>query len=107
MNLGACYDSFVRNSAMHENYARMVAITQSSFITIKNNFGFRNQGHNIMLYGGNEFNNYIISNLVIYNYPSYTLLNSDVAPAAFWVTNPTNFFLNNRAAGGSHDGFVV
>jgi hypothetical protein len=60
-----------------------------------------------MLYGGSEFNNVISNNLIMYHYPSYVMLNTDAAPAAYWITNPTNFFINNRAAGGAHDGFVV
>lgn len=59
-----------------------------------------------MLYGGNEYGIVIKNNLVIAHYPSTVMLNTDRYPAAFWITNPTNFITGNRAAGGAHDGFA-
>jgi hypothetical protein len=36
---------------------------------------------------------------------SSSLRNDDITPAAFWVTNAYNRFVNNRVAGGTHFGF--
>ena len=36
---------------------------------------------------------------------SSSLLNEDVTPAAFWVTNPNNTYIGNAVAGGTHFGF--
>jgi len=50
---------------------------------------------------GNTFNH----NVAIFVRSSTSLLNDDITPACFWITNPNNIVTNNRAAGGTHFGF--
>lgn len=36
---------------------------------------------------------------------SSSLLNDDITPASYWVTNPDNTYKGNAAAGGTHFGW--
>ena len=62
-------------------------------------------GHGFFLEDGIESGNIIDSNVAIGVKRSSSLLNTDLWAAAFWITNPNNTIINNRAAGGSHNGF--
>lgn len=42
---------------------------------------------------------------MISTYVSEQMLQTDLSPASFWVTNPSNTLTNNRAAGGDFYGF--
>lgn len=54
---------------------------------------------------GVETNNVLRGNLAVFVRTSSSLLNEDVTPAAFWVTNPYNIVENNAVAGGTHFGY--
>ncbi|KAB1257904.1 Fibrocystin-L [Camelus dromedarius] len=54
---------------------------------------------------GIEHGNILQYNLAVFVQQSTSLLNDDVTPAAFWVTNPNNTIRHNAAAGGTHFGF--
>ena len=62
-------------------------------------------GHNVFFEDGVETKNRVEYNLVINTTPSYSLLNTDTTPAAYWITNPDNIFVGNHAAGGPNYGF--
>jgi hypothetical protein len=62
-------------------------------------------GHTIFIEDGIETNNIIDGNLVIKTNRSWSLLNTDTASASFWITNPNNTIINNRAAGSDRYGF--
>ena len=63
------------------------------------------RGGAIFLEDGVEIGNVLRGNLAVYVGTSSSLLNEDVTPAAFWVTNPNNIVENNAVAGGTHFGF--
>lgn len=42
---------------------------------------------------------------MISTYVSEQMLQTDLSPASFWITNPSNTIINNRAAGGDFYGF--
>jgi hypothetical protein len=44
-------------------------------------------------------------NLALWTRTSSSLLDTDTTPASFWITFPTNFFVNNTAAGSDRYGF--
>ena len=44
-------------------------------------------------------------NLALWTRKSPSLLDTDTTPASFWITFPTNFFVNNTAAGSERYGF--
>ncbi|GCC46920.1 hypothetical protein chiPu_0031405, partial [Chiloscyllium punctatum] len=54
---------------------------------------------------GIEQGNVLQYNLAVMVRQSTSLLNDDLTPAAFWVTNPSNTIRHNAAAGGTHFGF--
>lgn len=62
-------------------------------------------GHNVFFEDGIETKNRVEYNLVINTTPSYSLLNTDTTPAAYWITNPDNILVGNHAAGGPNYGF--
>jgi len=63
------------------------------------------RGGAIFLEDGVEVNNVLRGNLAVFVRTSSSLLNEDVTPAAFWVTNPYNTVENNAVAGGTHFGY--
>ena len=44
--------SFVRGNSIHESYGKMIALYGTSYLTIEDNVGFKNKGHNIFLQSG-------------------------------------------------------
>merc|ERR1719271_981513 len=44
-------------------------------------------------------------NLVVLVRRSFSLLQVDMTPAAFWITHPTNRFIGNHAVGAHNFGF--
>jgi hypothetical protein len=62
-------------------------------------------GHTIFIEDAIETKNIIDGNLVIKTNRSWSLLNVDQTPASFWITNPDNTIINNRAAGSDRYGF--
>ena len=62
-------------------------------------------GHTVFLSDGAEYKNYITYNVVAGTRPSFSLLNTDQTPGSFWITNPDNTIVGNRAAGSTDFGF--
>lgn len=102
---GEVSDSYVRGNAVHHSMARVVTLHGVHFLTVEQNVGYRVQGHNFFVEDGIETNNLIQDNLAIGSLESWTMLQTDISVASFWITNPTNTFRNNRAAGGDFYGF--
>jgi hypothetical protein len=46
----------------------------------------------------------IQDNLMITSITSLTLLQSDISVASYWITNPSNYFRRNHAAGSDFYG---
>lgn len=66
--------------------------------------GFHAYGHMIFLEDGIEQNNYIEDNLMISALQSFSMLQTDITPANFWITNPLNHLTGNHAAGSDFYG---
>ena len=62
-------------------------------------------GHAFFLEDGIETDNYLDSNVAIFTQQGTSLLNTDLWAAGFWITNPDNVLVGNRAVGGTHKGF--
>lgn len=62
------------------------------------------QGHNFFVEDGIETHNVIQYNLAIGSLSVSTMLQTDISVASFWITNPTNDFRYNHAAGGDFYG---
>ena len=98
-------DSYCIGNAVHHSNARVVAIHDTHFLTVKKNVGYRIYGHSYFIEDGIETNNLLEDNLGISTIQIWTLINTDVTAATFWITNPNNIIRRNRAAGGDWFGF--
>lgn len=97
--------SYVRGNAVHESFARVVTIHGVHQLLVENNVGYRVRGHNYFIEDGIETHNTIRNNLAISSLAVTNMLQTDTSVASFWITNPTNDFYGNRAAGGDFYGF--
>lgn len=102
---GDVSNSFVKGNAVHDSFARVLTIHGVQYLTVTENVGFRAQGHNIFIEDGVETQNTITNNLIISSLESWMMMQTDTSVASFWVTNPTNNLIGNRAAGGDFYGF--
>jgi hypothetical protein len=62
-------------------------------------------GGAFFLEDGIETGNTLQYNLAVFVIGSSSLLNDDVTPASYWITNPNNTIQHNAAAGGTHFGY--
>ncbi|CAF0756351.1 unnamed protein product [Brachionus calyciflorus] len=97
--------SYVRECSIHESFNRAVNIHGTNYVTVEKNFIYNILGGAYFLEDGVEIGNIFQYNLAILIKTSSSLLNEDVTPAAFWVTNPNNTYLHNSVAGSSHFGY--
>jgi 6-pyruvoyl-tetrahydropterin synthase len=96
--------SYVRGNSVHESFARVVTIHAVHFLTVEFNVGYRVHGHNYFVEDGIETKNVIRYNLAISSLTVTNMLQTDISVASFWVTNPSNDFYGNHAAGGDFYG---
>ena len=102
---GDMSNSYVKGCAVHESFNRAINLHGAHNMDIRWNVVYNIMGGAIFLEDGIETGNTFDSNLAIFVRTSSSLLNFDITPAAFWITNPANFYRNNCAAGGTHFGF--
>lgn len=96
--------SFARGNAVHDSFARVITIHGVQFLTVELNVGYRVKGHNFFVEDGIETHNTIRNNLAIGSLSVSNMLQTDFSVASFWVTNPTNDFYGNHAAGSDFYG---
>ena len=99
--------SYVRGCAIHDTFNRAVTIHAVHGLVVEHNVAYNVKGHAFFLEDGIETGNVIRYNLAVFVRSSSSLLNVDVTPAAFWITNPDNVVSHNAAAGGSTFGYWV
>ncbi|XP_041664378.1 fibrocystin-L-like [Cheilinus undulatus] len=99
------YSSYVRGCAIHRTFNRAVTIHNTHRLLVEHNVIFDIMGGAFFIEDGIETENILQYNLAVFVKQSMSLLNDDVTPAAYWVTNPNNIIRNNAAAGGTHFGF--
>ncbi|XP_033119895.1 fibrocystin-L-like [Anneissia japonica] len=97
--------SYVRGCGIHHTFNRAVTIHSVDNLLVEHNVAFDIMGHAYFMEDGIEMGNIIQYNLGIFVKSSSSLLNVDITPAAFWITNPNNTVRHNAAAGGSHFGY--
>jgi hypothetical protein len=73
-------------------------------LTVELNVGYRVSGHNFFVEDGIETHNTIRNNLAIGSLAVTNMLQTDTSVASFWVTNPSNDFYGNHAAGSDFYG---
>ncbi|XP_044933989.1 fibrocystin-L [Mustela putorius furo] len=99
------FNSYVRGCAIHQTYNRAVTIHNTHHLLVERNVIYDIKGGAFFIEDGIEHGNILQYNLAVFVQQSTSLLNDDVTPAAFWVTNPNNTIRHNVAAGGTHFGF--
>uniref|UniRef100_A0A8C5QTU9 Fibrocystin-L n=1 Tax=Leptobrachium leishanense TaxID=445787 RepID=A0A8C5QTU9_9ANUR len=99
------YMSYVRGCGIHQTYNRAVTIHNTHHLLIEHNVIYDIMGGAFFIEDGIEHGNVLQYNLAVFVRQSTSLLNDDVTPAAYWVTNPNNTIRHNAAAGGTHFGF--
>ncbi|XP_056378576.1 fibrocystin-L-like isoform X2 [Hyla sarda] len=99
------YKSYVRGCGIHQTYNRAVTIHNTHNLLVEKNVIYDIMGGAFFIEDGIEHGNILQHNLAVFVRQSTSLLNDDITPAAFWVTNPNNTIRHNAAAGGTHFGF--
>eukprot|EP00850_Spirogloea_muscicola_P014820 SM000109S14134 [mRNA] locus=s109:55084:61209:- [translate_table: standard] len=101
-----------RKNSVHDSNQRCIVVHGTYNVLIDDNVAFRTFGHCYVLEDGIEYGNTFSDNLgflqepvkTIITAPAGTLIGteSDDSPSTFWISNPSNNFINN-VAGGSFD----
>uniref|UniRef100_A0A8C4EZ61 PKHD1 like 1, tandem duplicate 2 n=1 Tax=Dicentrarchus labrax TaxID=13489 RepID=A0A8C4EZ61_DICLA len=99
------YKSYVRGCAIHQTFNRAVTIHNTHKLLVEHNVIYNIMGGAFFIEDGIETENILQYNLAVFVKQSTSLLNDDVTPAAYWVTNANNIIRHNAAAGGTHFGF--
>jgi len=102
---GDVSNSYVLGNAVHESYARVCTMHAVQYLTVRWNVGYDAAGHNFFFEDGIERHNVLEYNLAIHSRQVWSMLQSDITVASYWVTNPDNELRYNRAAGGDFYGF--
>ncbi len=120
---------YIQNSAIHNTYNRCVTIHGTDNLRVENNVTYNTVGHCFFMEDGIETGNQLVRNLGIQTkcHPTLdcvptnlgipsdpggqgqqsadVLLPSDNTAATFWITNPSNDYIDNVAAGSDSTGF--
>jgi cell migration-inducing and hyaluronan-binding protein len=119
---------YIRNSAIHDTFNRCVTIHATDNLLVENNVAYNTVGHCYFMEDAVETGNQVIHNLAIQTkcHPTlecqptglflpiqnedgqkspHVLLPSDNTASSFWITNPTNTYRDNVAAGSDSTGF--
>lgn len=104
---GSAAGSFVKNSSIHNSFNRCITVHGTDDLVVADNVCYDHVGHGFFLEDGSETDNVFRGNLGFRTRRAKTnpLLPSDERPATFWITNPDNSFVDNRAAGSEDFGF--
>lgn len=97
--------SYIRGCSIHDTFNRAINIHNTHNVLIEHNVIFNVMGGALFLEDSIEHGNIFQYNVAIKVRSSSSLLNDDITPAAFWITNPNNTIIHNRAGGGTHFGF--
>ncbi|XP_035685638.1 fibrocystin-L-like [Branchiostoma floridae] len=102
---GDMSNSYVRGCAIHRSFNRAVTMHGTHNLLVERNVVFNIMGGAFFIEDGIETGNVLQYNLALFVKASTSLLNDDITPAGYWVTNPNNTIQHNHAAGGTHFGF--
>jgi hypothetical protein len=102
----------IKNSVRLSNQ-RCIVVHGTNNLRIESNVAFNTKGHCYMLEDGIETGNTFIRNIGIMTSVQQRLIpnmgtngkETDDSPATFWMTNPTNSWIENVAAGSERSGF--
>lgn len=100
--------SYVRYNSIHHSFNRCFTIHGTHGVHAQGNVAYDTIGHCYFLEDGIEAQNALESNLGLVTRAAEekdALLKSDMQPATFWISHPTNVFRGNVAAGSQSFGF--
>ena len=97
--------SYVRGCGIHKTFNRAVNIHGTHNTLVEKTVIYDIMGGAFFLEDGIETGNTLQYNLAVFVRESSSLLNDDITPASFWITNPNNTVQHNAAAGGTHFGY--
>lgn len=103
--IGAVHRSYVQGCSTHQGFNRAYTLHGTNHMRIMNNVVYSVKGHNIFIEDAVEKKNYLYHNLVMMVKRSWSGLNTDQTPAAFWITQPDNDFVENRVGGSDRYAF--
>ncbi|WP_299153593.1 G8 domain-containing protein [uncultured Tateyamaria sp.] len=103
---------YVENSSIHHSYNKGVTIHGTQNAWLEDNVVFDTIGHGYFLEDGAEFGNVLIDNLAFVqraadNVRDAPIASDATAVSSFWIQNPDNHLIGNRAVGSDHSGFWV
>ena len=90
-------------SIHHSN--NCVAVHGCFHLPLVNNAVYNVMGHAMFVEDGIEMLNVFKENVVSLVHRSFSLLNGDQTPAAFWISNANNRFIGNRASSSHTHGY--
>lgn len=102
----------IKNTVRLSNQ-RCIVVHGTDNLRIESNVAFNTKGHCFMLEDGIETGNSFIKNIGVMTTVQQRLIpnmgtngvETDNSPATFWITNPTNTWTENVAAGSERSGF--
>jgi len=103
--IGDVSGSYVKGCSIHDTYNRALTIHAVNNFLVESNVAYNTMGHTFFIEDAVEINNTIKNNIGILTRKSTSLLNADMHPATFWITNPNNFVEGNHAVGSEFYGF--
>ena len=103
--IGDVSGSYVKGCSIHDTFNRAITVHGVKNFLLDSNVGYNSMGHMFFIEDGVETNNIFLNNVGILSRASFALLNTDYTPATFWITNPSNNFIGNRACGSEFYGF--
>ena len=103
--IGNVRNSYVRSCSFHHTFNRAVTLHGINYLRVEYNVVFNVLGHALFIEDGIEHKNAFWYNLAILAKQSNALLNTDLTPALFWITNPDNDVVGNAAIGSQSYGF--
>lgn len=118
--LGDAPGQFIKNTGIHTSYNRLITVHGTNNTLVEGNVGYDFIGHGFFLENGSEVGNMFRENLgVLCKRPvvgeetrphdlgigSGRGASPEAFPATFWITNASNDFIGNVAAGSDGSGF--
>lgn len=116
IHLHMCGDmtgSIVAKNTIRQSNQRCIVVHNTHNLVVEENVAFDTKGHCYIVEDGMESGNKFLRNLgaktgapdVLIPDMGHNGVETDDAPATFWITNPTNVWVGNVAAGSQGSGF--
>ena len=110
---GAMPDSIVSKNTVRQSNQRCIVVHGTNDLLVENNVAYDTKGHCFIVEDGIETGNKFIRNLGAQTGIPKKIIpdtgtngeETDDRPATFWITNPTNSWIGNVAAGSENSGF--